>query len=78
MCGEISWTAELRSLACDPSSRERASEAGRSGDTQGFSLPSHSLKPLASPDGALFLACLVLKGKREWGRVGLESEEPQI
>lgn len=59
---EIGWTAELESLACDPSGKKGASQAGRSETTQGFFLPCHFLELLATPDGALFLACLVLKG----------------
>lgn len=59
---EISWIAELKSLACDPSGKKGASQAGRSVNTQAFFLPCHFLKLLATPDGALFLVCLVPKG----------------
>lgn len=58
---EISWTAGLQSLVCDPRGKKGASQAGRPVNAQGFFLPCRFLELLATPDGALFLACLVLK-----------------
>lgn len=59
--GERRQKAKPKSLICDPNSGKRTGQAERLPHTHDRFFPSHFLRLLPSPDGALFLAWLVME-----------------